>query len=51
VWYNQRLAKPAKELSDAWRKVPPKTILEDVCAFRYEAVVSNDNLVSIDGIK
>jgi hypothetical protein len=26
-------------------------ILEDVCAFRYQAVVSNDKLVSIDGIK
>ncbi len=51
IRYNKRFGKQARESGSAWRSIPPKTVLEDVCAFRYEAVVSNDNLVSIDGVK
>jgi hypothetical protein len=49
--FNARFAKPAREVEQAWKKKAPGLLLDDVCAFRYEAVVSNDNLVSIDGIK
>jgi transposase len=49
--FNQRFAKEAREVAPAWRKKAPGLCIDDVCSFRYEAVVSNDNLVSIDGIK
>jgi nitrogen fixation protein FixH len=49
--FNRRFNKTAREATTAWRKVPPAICVEDACAFRYESTVSNDNLVSIDGVK
>jgi transposase len=49
--FNRRFQKLARDTTNAFRPLPPRMRIEEVCAFRYEAVVSNDNLISIDGIK
>jgi hypothetical protein len=49
--FNARFTVPPRELDVAFRRAPPGLDIEDVCAFRYLATVSNDNMVSIDGVK
>ena len=49
--HNQRFGKPPRETVSAWRAPPPGLDIDEVCAFRYVATVSNDNVVSIDGVK
>lgn len=45
--HNRRFAKAARDERTAWRPVAPRTDLERICAFAYEAVVQNDNTVQI----
>lgn len=45
--HNARFGKQARDATAAWRRVPTGLRLEEVCAFRYEAVVGNDNVVSV----
>lgn len=49
--HNKRFGVEAAESQSAWRRLPPGLDVEDTCAFRYLATVSNDNVVSIDGVK
>lgn len=49
--HNQRFGKQPRETTSAWRSLPPSLDADEVCAFRYVATVSNDNVVSIDGLK
>jgi hypothetical protein len=46
---NRRFGKPARDQQPAWRPVPTGIELEKVCAFRYQAVVGNDNAVRLSG--
>jgi hypothetical protein len=47
--YNRRFAVTAREAPSAFREVRAGVDLNRVCAFRYEAVVANDNAVRICG--
>lgn len=47
--HNRRFAVAARDARPAWRPVRPGTELERVCSFGYEAVVQNDNTVSVGG--
>lgn len=49
--HNRRFGIKAAEAQSAWRRPAPGLNVEDICAFRYLATVSNDNVVSIDGVK
>lgn len=41
--FNRRFALPAGDSTPAWRALPDGTNLDLVCAFRYEALIGNDN--------
>jgi len=45
--YNRRFARTPPERAIAWRPAPEN--LQRICAFRYERIVSNDNVVQWDG--
>ena len=45
--YNRRFAHSPREAAPAWRPAPEN--LQRICAFRYERIVSNDNVVQWDG--
>lgn len=45
--HNARFGKVARDATTAWRRVPPGMKVEEVCAFRYEASVGNDNVVTV----
>jgi hypothetical protein len=47
--HNRRFAVPQLESNSAWRPVPKGLDLERVCSFRYDATVSNDNVVKLAG--
>ncbi len=47
--HNRRFAVPALDSNSAWRPVTKGLDLERVCSFRYEATVSNDNVVKLAG--
>lgn len=49
--HNHRFGRPPRETERAWRSLPSGLNIDEVCAFRYVATVSNDNVVSIDGVK
>jgi transposase len=45
--YNRRFGRTPREPASAWRPAPEN--LQRICAFRYERVVSNDNVVQWEG--
>ena len=45
--YNRRFARTPRDRAAAWRPAPQD--LQRICAFRYERVVSNDNVVQWEG--
>jgi transposase len=45
--YNRRFARIPRDSATAWRPAPDD--LQRICAFRYERVVSNDNVVQWEG--
>jgi transposase len=45
--YNRRFTRSPREAAKAWRPAPEN--LERICCFRYQRVVSNDNVVQWDG--
>lgn len=47
VDYNRRFTRSPREAAKAWRSAPEK--LERICCFRYQRVVSNDNVVQWEG--
>ena len=47
--HNRRFAVPPLDSNSAWRPVTKGLDLERVCSFRYEATVSNDNVVKLAG--
>ena len=47
--HNRRFAVPALESKAAWRPVTKRLDLERICSFRYEATVTNDNVVQLAG--
>ncbi len=49
--HNRRFGRKPREVEAAWRPLPSTLDVDEVCAFRYIATVSNDNVVSIDGVK
>ena len=51
VKFNKRFAKSSRETQSAWRPVPRGMDVAETCAFRHEAVVSNYNFLSIDGLQ
>jgi hypothetical protein len=48
--HNRRFAVAPGEATPAWRPVRKELDLERVCSFRYEAVVSNDNVIRLAGV-
>jgi hypothetical protein len=47
--HNRRFAVPPQDSTPAWRKVRSGLDLGRICAFRYEAMVFNDNTVRLQG--
>jgi hypothetical protein len=47
--HNRRFAVPPQDSTPAWRKVCSGLDLGRICAFRYEAMVFNDNTVRLQG--
>ena len=48
--FNARFAKPARESQAAWRPLPKGVDVDQICSFRYEATVGNDNAVRLSGM-
>lgn len=49
--FNKRFAKLAAKNESAWQQVPPTMDINEVCGFRYESVVGNDNVVTLGQVK
>lgn len=49
--FNTRFAKAARSSESAWRVAQKGFDADEVCSFRYQATVGNDNVVSIDALK
>jgi transposase len=48
--FNARFSKPARESQAAWRPLPRGLDIDQICSFRYDATVGNDNAVRLGGM-
>jgi transposase len=48
--YNARFAQAPADPASAYRPLPPALALTDVCCFRYDRTVANDNTLQVGGL-
>ena len=49
--YNARFTRPAAQAGSAYRPVSPAVDLDDICCFKYERTVANDNTVQVGALR
>ncbi len=48
--YNRRFARSPASPAGAYRPLPPGVSIEDICCFKYERIVANDNTVKLEDL-